>query len=357
MAFIDPVANFEMRCLRVVSGANERLIRSIVTPLLLVFSGFILAGCQLSVNEPTTWYGYVVAEDHRIYMVNLESGELEWVSRVLNRLGDISESEIEINREHSILYISSGSFIPSNHVPLIAVRLNDTADIVFETPQDNGRGSSDNAWSVLLNPDGKSLYVGFQHLHLENDWMSTIVDPLTGEIMGGAPFSLSKNYDFSPDGKLFAFVHPSYTRSRAGAIVKFPATVYVRDLKTGEIVSETELEDNQGMFPPWGSEGDHLVYVRWHGFNNVDVEVYDRESGEQLAGYNLAEALEIGPHGDYTQHHATQIPGSNYVAMTAGGQLVVFNPLTAEIASRTLIFDGALTEVVVTDKPLIRSSN
>ena len=309
----------------------------------------LLIGCQISANESRTGYGYVVAEDKRIYMVDLATGELEWISRTLDRVGDISETEIEINREHSILYIGSGAFIPRDYDGLIAVRLNDTADLVFSTPSYGG------AWNVRLHPDGKSLYVSFGSHFAENDWRETIVNPMTGEIIGGLNINITKQSVFSPDGRLVSRIFPEWSRATDSGTVGSPDQYQVADLYADEVLSLISLEEGFAQYPPWETTDDHFIFVRrQRESGHLDIEVYDRESGKQLTAYNTLEAFGLaGPR----QLHVTRIPGSENVAMTIGGSLVVFNPLTAELVSRTFIHGGFITEVVVTDKPLIRTAN
>ena len=43
--------------------------------------------------------------------------------------------------------------------------------------------------------------------------------------------------------------------------------------------------------------------------------------------------------------------------MTAGREVIVFNGKTAEVVNRIYVADTRLTEVVVTDKPLIFSQS
>ena len=132
---------------------------------------FAFAIYQWSGSAPT-WYGYVVGEDRRIYMVNLTTGELEWTSREIEQVRE--PVEIDINREESILYIANdvSDYMPWDQEPLItplfAVRLNEAADIVFEVPKysqaatDGCIATSAGSTRVRLGPFGKKLYVGFK---------------------------------------------------------------------------------------------------------------------------------------------------------------------------------------------------
>ena len=98
--------------------------------VIVVLAMFLVIGVLLFRSEPTTWYGYVVGDDRKIYMINLESGELEWVSKEFEEIGN--PTAIEISREESILYIASGpearmingmTIRPSrDYAPLIAVK-------------------------------------------------------------------------------------------------------------------------------------------------------------------------------------------------------------------------------------------
>ncbi len=313
----------------------------------IVLLGILIAiGILLRFDESPTWYGYVVGEDRRIYMVNLESGQLEWKSRVLQQIGE--PTEIEIHREESILYVGSGSVLPrSDYVPLIALKLNSSADIVFETPRFNDSGVADGVYTLRLSPDGKSLYANY----LYSDQYTTILDSLTGETIGSLRRPVLKRREFSSDGKMTANIVPGGTRVRGSDSQEYPGLVGVLDLETGEGFT-TYLENNQGLYPPWGSSENHFVYIRHQPRQGIyRLEVYDREGGEVLAVFDeFPEEVKIAPN----QSYATRIPGSDNVTMTAGNEIVVFNGRTAEVVNRINVVENVrLTEVVVTDKPLI----
>ena len=266
---------------------------------IFVLGVILVIGSLIRFQDNPVWYGYVVGEDRKIYMLNLETGQLEWISRVMEKIWQ--PTEIEINREESILYIASGSALPRNdYIPLIAVSLNPTADIVFETPRYDDSGVADGAYSVRLNPDGKSLYVNY----LYGDQHTTILDPLTGEVMGGANRPILKRREFSPDGRMTASIVPGGTRVRESGIREYPGLVAVLNLETGEGFN-TYLEGSQGLYPPWGFSEEHFVYIRFQPRQGIyRLEVYDRESGEVLAVYDeFSEEVKGAPN----QRYATSI--------------------------------------------------
>ena len=300
-------------------------------------------------NNPPTWYGYVVGEDRRIYMVNLETGQLEWISHVLQQIGE--PTEIEIHREESILYITSGSALPRyDYIPLIAIKLNSAADLIFETPRFNDSGVADGAYSLRLNPNGKSLYVNY----LYSDQFTTTLDPLTGKIIGSVRRPVLKGREFSQDGRMIANVVPGGTRVRENrGQEEYPGLIGVLDLETEE-GSNTFLENNKALYPPWGYSEKYFSFVRFQPRQGIyRVEVYDRESGKVLATYDeFSEEVKLAPN----QQYVTGIPGSENVVMTAGNEIIVLNGRTAEVVKRIYVVDDIrLTEVVVTDEPLIQA--
>ncbi len=322
-----------------------------------IMAVFIASGIVLIVGFAVwdslfpTWYGYVVGEDRRIYMVNLETGELEWVSRELEQVRE--PSEIDINREESILYI--GSSVSALHridyTPLIAVRLNESVNIVFEVPLNSQAGggghvnTSHGVTSVRLGPHGKRLYVGV----LDSDNPTAVLDPSTGGIVGTLRRPVQKWREFSPDGKMAASIFPGGSRMRDSDMVEYQGLVSVLNLDTGEGSPAAYLDNNRGLYPPWGSEDDHFIYLRDQPRQDIyRLEVYDRESGEVLAAYD-----DFSESTRYNQRHVTRIPGSDNVVMSTGYEILVFNGLTAELVKRIQVADDVrFTEVVVTDKPI-----
>lgn len=327
-------------------------------PIAVIVASVSLFAVSLFRSEvSTTWYGYVVGEDRRIYSVNLETGGLEWVSQELQQIG--APTEIEINTEESILYIASGPEYSSgvwNYVPLLAVKINEEADIVYESWIDpNNPDGSNNAnglsrgpavYSVRLSQNQQALYAGFSH---ESFQRRTILNPATARIIGQSDAFISKEYEFSPDGTMLAEIYPGITRLDENGAEEYLSIILARDVETGEIVLRTEHPNNENLYPPWGSTDDHFIHVRNEPRQNIyRLEVYDRDSGELLGMYDeFPESVKAM----YSQRHVTRIPGSDNVAMTAGNEVLVFNGLTAELVKRIHVADVRLTEVVVSDKP------
>ena len=290
-------------------------------------------------------------------MVNLTTGELEWISREIEQVRE--PIEIEINREESTLYIANGPNMAGRRdqapliTPLFAVRLNESADIVFEVPlnsqaaRDSRVNTAAGTTRVRLGPLGKYLYVGFFG---ENP--TAILDPLSGQVVRGFRGRVQKTREFSPDGKMAANIFPGGSRVRDSGMVEYQGLVSVLNLETGEGSPTIYLNSNQGLYPPWGSPDDHFTYLRRQPRQNIyRIEVYDRESGELLAMND--EIL-----GGFTQRHFTRIPGSDNVVVSTGYGFHLYNGLTAELVKRIdLEADTRLTEVVVTDKPLILAEN
>ena len=321
------------------------------TSLFLVLFCFIF----YFMNQPISWYGYVVGQDRKIYMVNLDSGELEWTSRSLKEIGefhpDLYVTEIDINREKGILYVAieSGIF-RQDFIPLIAVELSNSADVIFHLPMNHNSGLVNSANKLRLNPNGQALYVDF----FGSDPSTTILDPLSGQIIGGLKGSILKREVFSPDGGTVATIRPRGYRLRDSGLEEYQGYVLTFDLDSEE-GAVSFLSSGRGLFPPWGASEEHFVYVRFQPRQNIyRLEVYDRESGKILAKYDkFSDAVKSFPN----QQHPTHIPGTDLVAMTAGNEVIVFNGKTAEVVNRIHVADVRLTEVVVSDQPLIRTDN
>ena len=203
---------------------------------------------------------------------------------------------------------------------------------------------------MRLSPDSKKILTGLGRD--DTQAARTILNSMDGSIVNQIDVFVTKDYEFSPDGKLIAVIHPGLSHETANGLPEFPGTVIVWDLETGEQVSRTEHESNRNLYPSWGASDDRLVHVRRN--RRFDrLEVFDRDSGELLALHEFRETFDFG--APMQPNHAAPIPGSDDVAMTLGGYVVVFDPITAEIKSRTYVSDTILTEVVVTDKPLLRT--
>ena len=147
---------------------------------------------------------------------------------------------------------------------------------------------------------------------------------------------------------MIASVYPGRYSENDSDIEDSPGGVAIWDLDTGEMLSLTYLENNRGLNPPWENLPDPLVYVRnMPREGMVRLEVYDRIGGEQLAWHSFQDIFGVMP----SQLHATPIPGIDEVAMSIDGSVVVFDPVTAEIKTKSYIGDIGLSEVVISSKP------
>ncbi len=326
------------------------VLRSILVVSTLVFTVIVWSFW----NQSTTWYGYVVGEDRRIYMVDLKEGVLEWVSDELDQIGN--PTEIDLNQEDSILYIASGPEglgTRGDYVPLVAVSLDEKPEIILESWVDpehvKGSNTKHAIYYLRLSPNSDVIYAAYANLDHQR---RTILDASNAEIIDQNSIFITKADEFSPDATKLAQIHPGLNEETEFGVRDFPGIVIVWDLETGEQILRTEHEGNKNLYPPWESPEDHFVHVRRNRkFNRL--EVYDRGSGEQLAVHEYRKSFGLG--SPTQRNHATKIPGSDNVAMTFGSYVVVFDPITAEIKSQTYVSDSILTEVVVTDKPLLRT--
>ena len=340
----------------------QQIYKTVLTNKNVVFISAVVVMASVSLfsvilfrNEVSpAWYGYVVGEDRKIYSVNLETGELEWVSRELQRIG--APTEIVMDTEESILYIASGpEYLRGvwNYVPLLAVMINEEAEIVYESwiypNNQNGSSRGPAVYTLRFSPNREALYAGVAAN--QDSHRRTILDPSTAEIIGQSNAIIRKDYEFSPDGTMLARIYPGVTRLGEDGTEEYLGIISVRDVKTGEVVLRTEHPNNENLYPPWGSTDDHFIYIRNEpGQDIYRLEVYDRESGELLAMYDeFSDSVK----SMYSQRHVTRIPDSDNVVMTAGSEILVFNGLTAELVKRIHVADIRLTEVVVSDNPPI----
>ena len=146
----------------------------------------------------------------------------------------------------------------------------------------------------------------------------------------------SRVAELSPDG----------TWLRESGLREFPGRVWVRNLETGRS-TDVELDNNQGLYPPWGSPESHFTYLRDQPDQNIyRIDVFDRESGELLA-------MNDDISGRFYQRHFTRIPGSDNVVVSTNRGIRIYNGLTAEFVKGIYVGTTTLTDVVVTDKPLL----
>lgn len=326
-----------------------------VKKIFLIFTlAVVLAVGIFNRNDtPSTWYGYVASCDHRIHHVNLDTGELIWSSDELEWMNE--PRGIEIDRELSILYVASGSFLPrDDYIPLVAVNLNDTLDAVFHSYlySDSTVFPSTILDGVRLNPILKVLYVS----HLGGEEILTVLDSRTGEILGGLDIPMYRHYEISPDGNHVAEIFPSGSRMIGDTFREWNGGVGTWDLRTGEKGAFVELEENKGLAPPWGAPEELFYFVRMdqEDYTNT-LEVYNRDTGELLASHDFRNTFDFSQGGSQT--NVTRIPGRKDVVMSIGGSVIVFDPLTAEVKSRTRVPGNACVNVVITDKPLIQSGD
>ena len=88
----------------------------------------------------------------------------------------------------------------------------------------------------------------------ENSKRRTILDPLTGTVIGETDVRLDKSWNFSPEGGKVADIFPKGSRLSESGLQEWPGGIYIWDLRTGEQISFSSIEDDQAMYPPWGSE-------------------------------------------------------------------------------------------------------
>ena len=315
----------------------------------IIIVAILIGLAMFWINREPTWYGYVVGPDHQIYMINLSEGEVEWISRPLQQAGN--PTEIDLNDEDSILYIAYGSYTPrTDYFPLMAIKLNEEAEVVFKHEIADNPEIISPAYNLFYNSITKEIYISY----IRSPDLIDKVDSRTGEFIGSIDIPIRKQYELSQDGLMIAESFPGRTQVSDEGIEFTTGIVLVRSLLSGETISRTQHLNNSDLYPPWDVLENRYIHVREvYGELISRLEVFDRSTGEKLAQHDFRDTFGGLPN----QGHVTRIPGTDDVAMSIGTSVIVFDPLTAEIKSKTYIGSFPSSEVVVTRKPLIRNES
>lgn len=277
-------------------------------------------GASIDTKEPISALpviAYVACSDKKIYELDLSSGSIVRISDAFPGLG--SPSDIDFG--DSTLYIGSARGRGQNdYYPLIMV---DTKDGFFNIKKavrfDPDIGALDQhglnknvraVYSIVLSADGDNLFVGIVG---QDKFPSVLLNSTSGEVIRKLTFTLTKNNTLSPDGLLAAEIYPSGEREVVldgkKSMKRWNGGVAIRNLESGDWVSKLELENNQGLQPPWDLASPLFLYFRGQ---KQELEVYDRASGMMITSIDLHKLT--GLHLTHT--HAVLLPDANIAAFS-----------------------------------------
>ena len=268
--------------------------------------------------------------ESRAYRVDLLAGELTDVSEPLEWVG--APHHLDYDPVRSRLYFASMNKKWSPPMwPVTSLRAGGGEFEVagrFPTSRENNllekarageappswRMGMPEAYSVIVSPDGRELYVSYGGLS-DTGMLAEVWDADTGEILRGLPSVISSEDPWSPDGNHVAVIWPSYDgeASKRGNIADaaFRGGVEVISTQTGEKSPARHLENNKGMHPPWGRIEGPLIYLFPWNMDSGELRVYDRDTGEVLSELEIRQLTGLRLGG-----------GRPEVAALEGGRLI-----------------------------------
>lgn len=234
---------------------------------------------------------YVACEDKRVYAVDLASGEVVARSNPIEGMG--RPTSVDFVAETSRLYIGSErDYAQNDYYPLVAVDISDGFDVVGRYTLDPGRNVIDPStpnevgavYEVFASETSSQLY--FVYASPDYSGVAAIFDMAAERIVGKTGTVVRPSMVFSADGSQRAEIWAGGSRTINGESTVFPGGVAVRDIMTGEIISRVELEDNQGLQPPWETlSSPHLDQVG----GTETYNLYDRDSGHVISTMDVRE--------------------------------------------------------------------
>lgn len=232
--------------------------------------------------------GFTVGSDHKIYKVNLLTGQVIHVSQVIRGLGGLANIAYNSQRQH--LYIASDRAGPSGQYdPLVVV---DVGTLPFKVKHrfaiepwfraSDPEKPATNAIYRVIAAAGDKLYV--MDAADSAPELTTVLDSLSGKIIGRVDKPVSAKEYFSPDGKMAATMWPGGFTVRNGVKKQHFAGMAVTDLETGEVVVNKQLKASEGFQPPWCQLTSKFLYYKQ---KSRTLEVYDRSSKQLLSSINI----------------------------------------------------------------------
>jgi len=154
---------------------------------------------------------YVVCGDGKIYVIDVEKGQLLTVSSVIPELAIGKPTCIDIDRSKKILYVGCERRLGKRYMaskyrryyPIIAVDLK-RMEVIKKFTLDAGNICP--VYEIKLSPDGRRIYAGYAHPKYR--WSnpaygggSVVIDVSTGDIIGALSFRVHPYSIFSKDGR------------------------------------------------------------------------------------------------------------------------------------------------------------
>lgn len=328
---------------------SARLIKNILCIILLPLAIITKAANASDVihDDIATNNGisYVLSSDNKIYVVDLINGKVITSSKPIKGLGKATDIDIDIQRNR--LYIGSERGLGQNtYTPLTVVNLTDNkfniinhfaVEPYFDLNKDPQQLTAlqNSVYQVSTSPDGRHLYI--VDAASPEKPLTTILNSLTGEIIGRTAIGVSKDYVFSADGNQVISIFPSGKRTLnkngRDKTVQWQGTIAVGDLAQGKWISKKQLDNNKGLQPPHQKISEPFIYLR---NPQKQVEVYDRDSGKILSTFNLTKLTNLYPMQPYPLVLKTKKKETRHIALSMmdseqQGYIVVIDVKTSTV--------------------------
>jgi hypothetical protein len=297
-------------------GMNKKAATILSLAALAVVAIWLILSRRQEIEADGT-LAYVASADKKVYALDLRRGLVVRASAPLDEMGRPT-SIAYVAAEPMLLVASERGRGENDYSPLVAIRPG--PDLVLARTYTVGAGgelrrdapntSRHAIYTVVAAQDGRTLYLGLAE---PNGQLTTLFDTATGAITGRSSVHIGAGSYISPDGTQVADIWPSGSRTvDAGgqpAVQEWPGGVVVRDIATGNVVSRTDLRDNQGLHPPWSVVAGPYLYIKP---GTTELRVYDRVTGNVDAMIELRALTNMTP----TQPVPMAVPDSTLAALS-----------------------------------------
>ena len=269
----------------------------------LVTAGLLGGALWVALNEADRTFekpvAYIVCRDddfqnQRVYRIDLINGGVLGVSEPIDWMGN--PTQLAIDTKRSRLYVGSFRGKARDYYPMTVVNIQDgefevlnrfTTNPADTLPRDSTQWNEKpfEVYQIAVSPDSNELYVA--HGGLSEGMLRAVWDADTGGVLRELAMSVRSADVWSPDERYVAKIWPVLDRMQeenGRTIIKeTSARINLRDVRMGERVSLTYLEDGKGLHPPWGRIEGPMIHVHGKG----RVRVHDRDTGEVSSEFNV----------------------------------------------------------------------
>ncbi|MFH1825549.1 MAG: hypothetical protein ABH873_10075 [Candidatus Firestonebacteria bacterium] len=230
-------------------------------------------------NDNDKQHAYLVG-GRKIYVVDIEKGELSYVSEEMKDIG--YPVSFDIDRKNNILYIACHQhehyFL---EYPVIGIDLK-TMKIIKKFKLDNDSNNSYEAYQLRIIPSDLLVVLYGDG----NPNLDVILDPETGNIINRRYVTNSPDDIFNNNSAVNIMAWHVKDKIRLGFCIRF-----YRDIMKDEKPIFTEAEDlyksGQGLNPPWGKIEKPLLLKSKEGV----IKLVDRMTG------NTTDIIDLSNHG------------------------------------------------------------